>query len=80
MIAPRKVEVAKEWRDVRKIMCGRPGSSPCSWSAHDETGGNSILVARAPGTEAGWSLMIFCVRAMRGLKRPSFDARREGQL
>ena len=27
----------------------------------------------------GWSLMIFCARATRGLRRPSFDARSKGQ-
>ncbi len=29
----------------------------------------------ARGTEEGWSLMIFCARATRGLRRPSLDAR-----
>ena len=27
----------------------------------------------------GWSLMIFCARATRDLRRPSLDARSEGQ-
>ncbi len=33
----------------------------------------TVLLARR--TEKGWSLMIFCARATRGLRRPSLDAR-----
>ena len=34
-------------------------------------GGTSVLAEQ----RKGWSLMIFCARATRGLRRPSLDAR-----
>jgi len=34
-------------------------------------GGTSVLAEQ----KWGWSLMIFCARATRGLRRPSLDAR-----
>jgi hypothetical protein len=37
--------------------------------------GGSLVVLLLAEQRMGWSLMIFCARATRGLRRPSLDAR-----
>ena len=53
-----------------------PDDLLCSRNARPEKDGmGGLVVLLLAEQRRGWSLMIFCARATRGLRRPSLDAR-----
>jgi hypothetical protein len=58
---------------------GQAEGPRCSQRPHDKEGWNDTRAdPLLPEQRRGWSLMIFCARATRGLRRPSLDARTLG--
>ncbi len=53
------------------ILFARRAAQFKGWQGRNDTGVDLLLREQ----RMGWSLMIFCARAKRGLRKPSLDAR-----